>query len=373
MGQADVLVIGGGLVGCAIAYGLARRGTRVLVLDGSDHDFRASKANFGLVWVQGKGKGLPAYQAWTRQSSDGWSDFAAELEALTGIGLCYERTGGLTFCVGTEEYEMRAAEIDGLRHEGNASDYDTRMLDRKESEQVLGGLQLGPQVTGASYCWRDAHVNPLLLLTALQKAIEFLGGQVLVGRKVVSAEKAGSGIAVVTASERYHAPKVVIAAGVASAEVATYFGMNIPVRPQRGQILVTERIAPLLNMPTVPIRQTAEGTILIGSTQEEVGPDIRTTADAAARMAARAVAILPILRTSVVVRQWSGLRIMSPDVAPIYAQAPGFPGVYVATCHSAVTLAAAHTNILAEAIANDSIERNFTSFHPGRFDVSKAA
>src|SRR3546814_8950178 len=98
---------------------------------------------------------------------------------------------------------------------------------------------------------------------------------------------------------------VVIAAGTATPGIARRVALDVPVRPQRGQILVTERLAPILPMPSVPIRQTAEGTVLIGSTQEEVGFDTGTTGEAAARMAARAVDILPVLRDAVVVRQRS--------------------------------------------------------------------
>ena len=64
--NSDVIVIGGGLVGAAIAYGLVRRGVSVLVLDGNDRDHRASNANGGLVWVQSKGMDMPAYQRFTR-------------------------------------------------------------------------------------------------------------------------------------------------------------------------------------------------------------------------------------------------------------------------------------------------------------------
>src|SRR3546814_18682516 len=94
-------------------------------------------------------------------------------------------------------------------------------------------------------------------------------------------------------------------------------------------------------MPSVPIRQTAEGTVLIGSTQEEVGFDTGTTGEAAARMAARAVDILPVLRDAVVVRQWAGLRVMSPDVEPIYVESARHTGAWATTGHSGVTLAAA--------------------------------
>ena len=81
--RADVVVIGAGLVGAAIAYGLASRNVRVLLLDGGDRDLRASTANMGLVWLQGKGMGLPAYQQLTRRSVSLWPQFSAELTEAT--------------------------------------------------------------------------------------------------------------------------------------------------------------------------------------------------------------------------------------------------------------------------------------------------
>ena len=89
----DVIVIGAGMVGAAIAYGLANDHTRVLVLDGGDTDFRAAKANFGLVWVQGKGCGNPAYQRLSHEAAQLWPVFADQLADETGICLDYESKG----------------------------------------------------------------------------------------------------------------------------------------------------------------------------------------------------------------------------------------------------------------------------------------
>src|ERR1700720_1615208 len=103
----DIVVVGAGTVGAAIAYGLARRGKRVLLLDGDDGDFRAARANFGLVWLQGKGLGMPAYQTLTRQSIGFWRGFADELEARSGMAVAYEQNGGLAFCLGADAFEKR--------------------------------------------------------------------------------------------------------------------------------------------------------------------------------------------------------------------------------------------------------------------------
>ena len=86
---ADVVVVGGGLVGSAVAYGLAREGARVTVLDEDDGGFRASRGNFGLVWIQGKGYGLSPYARWSRSSAQRWPLLAQSLadEARVDVAL----------------------------------------------------------------------------------------------------------------------------------------------------------------------------------------------------------------------------------------------------------------------------------------------
>src|SRR6202162_6464437 len=95
----DAIVIGGGLVGSAIAYGLAREGLKPALIDEGDVAFRASRGNFGLVWVQSKGLGAPHYQRWTRLSSDEWPGLAAELGEQTGIAIGHERNRGVHACL----------------------------------------------------------------------------------------------------------------------------------------------------------------------------------------------------------------------------------------------------------------------------------
>src|SRR3982751_2208284 len=101
--QTDVIVIGAGTVGASIAYGLAQKKLRVELLDGDDGDFRAARANFGLVWLQGKGIDMPAYQQLTGSSCKLYPDFNKELGELTKTDIQYENNGGLQFCFGEEE------------------------------------------------------------------------------------------------------------------------------------------------------------------------------------------------------------------------------------------------------------------------------
>ena len=91
------MIIGGGVVGLSVAYGLLKQGQDVVVLDGADDDFRASRGNFGLVWVQGKGAGCVEYSQWSRRSAGLWASFAQELQDLTGFDLKLVQTGGFEY------------------------------------------------------------------------------------------------------------------------------------------------------------------------------------------------------------------------------------------------------------------------------------
>jgi glycine/D-amino acid oxidase-like deaminating enzyme len=158
-----------------------------------------------------------------------------------------------------------------------------------------------------------------------------------------------------------------------SKAIARQVGLDVPIRPQRGQILVTEKVMPILPLPTLDVRQTREGSVMIGATHEEVGLDCSTTAEAAAALSANAVRQFPALAEVSVVRQWAGLRILTPDGFPVYAESESHPGAFVALCHSGVTLAAFHAGLLAESIAAGRLPASLNVFHHRRFDVPQAA
>lgn len=371
--NADIVVIGGGVVGSAIAYGLTGRKVRVLVLDGGDRDFRAAAANVGLVWLQGKGMNMPAYQRWTRESIDLWRGFSAELESTTDIDVQYECHGGLSYCLGEARLEEWRATLLRLQDQLGGAEPEWEILDRSALAKLLPKAQPGPDVAGASFGRRDGHVNPLRLLAALHAGIVRRGGQVRGNSLVRSIRHGHGGFTLECGLGRVSAARIVIAAGLGSKDLAAQVGIDVPIRPQRGQVLVTERFEPFLPLPLHGIRQTREGTLLIGATHEEVGFDSSTTVAATAELSANAIRCIPALSRATLVRQWAGLRILTPDRHPIYAESRTSPGAFVAVCHSGVTLAAAHSGPLAEAIATGRLPASLDAFHPRRFDVSQVA
>ncbi|CAN7505228.1 NAD(P)/FAD-dependent oxidoreductase [Acidovorax sp. LjRoot117] len=370
----DVIVVGAGMVGSALGYGLSQTTLQVLLLDGEDTDLRAAKANFGLVWAHGKGFGDPDYHRLSIEACKQWPAFAQRLEADSGISLAYRQDGGLFFCLSDAELSDRSARMKAWHGQTPELPVSTQILERGELERRFPGVRLGKDVAGASFGEHDGQVNPLRLLAALQTAFQRNGGTLRNHAKVTGVSMLpGGGFEVATASFKAHAPRVVLSAGLGAIELGRTVGLDVPLRPQRGQILVTERVAPLLPIPASGLRQTSEGTVMIGVTTEEVGFDLSTTSEGAVRMTKKALRILPDLAGVRLVRQWSSLRVMTPDGHPVYAKSVSHPGIDVATCHSGVTLASFHAGTYAEAIAAGALPANLSVFHYDRFDVQKTA
>lgn len=369
MDKADVIVIGGGMVGGAIAYGIAQAGAWTLMLDEGDDALRTARGNFGLVWVQTKGRGLQRYQEWSKESSELWPGFAAELLARVGISTGYEKPGGLTLCISDAEVAEAEAIILEMQAQADNGVYDAWMIDRQEIEERAPGVRFGPDVRAASFCPHDGHANPLRLLRALHEGFQSHGGAYRPNASVVDIERSGDGYVVVAKDgRRFAADKVVIACGHGIPNLAAKVGLHCPTRPQRGQVLVTERLQPMLPMPMGSIRQTDEGSIMLGVSHEEVGFDDRNTGDVTGAIAARAARILPDLANVNIVRAWGALRIMPPDGCPIYDESETWPGVFMATNHSGVTLAGIHARHMPRWVLQGETPPGFHEFSAARFE-----
>ena len=368
----DAVVIGGGLVGSAIAFGLRQCAEHVAVLDEGDVAFRASRGNFGLVWVQSKGMGMPAYGHWTMSSKELWPKLAERLQEITGLEVGLEQKGGLHPVLTEQEYESRIEFMNKLLSQPGMVQYDWKMLDRKELQDMVPGI--GPEVMGATWTNVDGVANPLKMLRALHTAFDQQKLDYLPLHPVSEIDKKSEVFELTTPHGIIRAHKVVLASGLSNQKLGEKVGLSIPVRPQRGQIVVLERTDRILHTPFSTLRQMDEGTWLIGDSQEEAGyadgvvglPVLATLADRAART-------IPALRNVRVVRSWSALRVMSKDGFPIYEQSTTYPGAFVATCHSGVTLAAAHALRIAPMVIEGSLPDDMSVFSTRRFHVQEAA
>jgi hydrogen cyanide synthase HcnC len=363
----DFAVVGGGLVGATIAMSLAAEGLRVIVLDEGDLAFRASRGNFALVWIQGKGSALPRYAEWTGQSIALWREFSNELAAETGLDVNYEQRGGFHLALSEAELEHLRA----TRHVGRQSETTPypacEIMSAREIRSYFP--QVGEEVVGGSYCPLDGHVNALRLLRAVHHAMLVRGVDYRPNARVTQIESDGSFELRLADGGAIHADRLLLAAGLGNARLAPMVGLAAPIRSQRGQVLVTEKTPPFLNFPLATVRQTDEGSVLIGDSQEEVGLEGSVATGIASVMASRAVRMFPSLATLKIVRWWDCWRVLSPDGFPIYDHSRNHPGAFLATCHSGVTLAAAHAKLLAAAMLKGELPPSFAAFSSRRFDV----
>ena len=364
----DVAVVGGGLVGAALAYGMARVGQRVVILDEGDAAIRASRGNFALVWVQSKGLGLPEYAGWTVSSSQAWPELARALAEETGLDVALQQPGGFHLCLSEDEVEHRANMLKRFHNQAGVASYQTEIMDRARIARKLPDI--GPEVVGGSYCALDGHCNSLRLFRALHLALKRRGARYLPGHRVDDIHRIGGEFRLMTPKGEVRAAKVVLAAGNANMRLAPMVGLEAPMKPERGQIVVTERVAPFLTHPVVTVRQTDEGTVMIGDSKEEGVDPAGLNMEISTVMASRAVRMFPLLGKLNVVRTWRAIRVMPQDGFPIYDQSETHPGAFLATCHSGVTLAAQDALTLAPMMAKGELDRaRLAPFSARRFHV----
>ncbi|HEX6959414.1 MAG TPA: FAD-dependent oxidoreductase [Ferrovibrio sp.] len=368
----DVIVVGGGIVGSSIAWGLAKLGQKVAVLDEGDDAYRASRGNFALIWVQSKGLGMPAYAAWTVRSARAWPGFAEELRQQTGFDLSLQQNGGFQLALSEPELETRAQRLRRLQDQPDMPRYGCEILPSEKIRAMLPAI--GPQVVGGSYCPLDGHVNSLRLFRALHAGMQEFGTEYRPNHNVDRIECSNGEFRIHSAGRELRSGRLVLAAGLGNRRLAPMVGLDAPVRPQRGQLIVTEKTMPFLPHPIVTIRQADEGGVMIGDSHEEAGFDSDLRTQVLSVMADRAIRMFPVLAGLNVVRSWAALRVMTKDGFPVYEQSETCPGAFIATCHSGITLAASHALILPRWIVQgERPAKDFGAFSARRFHVPSTA
>ena len=366
--MATTIIIGGGIVGLSVAYGLLKAGKEVIVLDGTDDDFRASRGNFGLIWIQGKGgPKAPHYATWSKRSAALWDGFADDLLKETGVDVAYSKMGGIDFFTEETELEKRVETYNSLR-DALDEDYPFDVLEHNELKKRVP--EIGNKVVGGIYSPMDGHVNPLLLLRALSIAVRKANGTIVTGVKVVDINAHDHDFNVVLADgTNVEGDRVVLAAGLGAIELGQKLGFKAPIRPQQGQVLITEKLPFFLRYPSSTIRQVNEGGVQIGASKAEIGLNDSEDIATSAALAQQAIDIFPHLGNVKLVRSWAALRIMSPDGLPIYQHSPIASGASFITCHSGITLSAIHARLLPDWILKGDNELDLSHFSEDRFNV----
>jgi sarcosine oxidase subunit beta len=376
---AEVVVIGAGVIGAAIAFFLARHGARPLVLEGRDAAAGSSGACEGHIFMQSKKPGLHLELA--LESRRLYASLAAEL----GPGIDYEACGGMV-AIETEAELAAMRKVTAAQRE---SGLEVSLLDGPEVREREPCLS--ESVLAAAYSPLDARVNPIHLTLALVRAAEGRGAVFAAGHPVEALEVAGGRIrAVRSAGRRIETPLVVNAAGAAAGELARLAGLAAPITPRRGQILVTAAVPRLLRHCLISAQyiaakfdpglaakggmgfsaeQTGEGNFLIGATREFVGFDRRTTFTGIRSIAGRIVPVIPALARVPVIRSFGGLRPYTPDGLPILGRAAGLEGFVMAAGHEGdgIALAPVTGELIADLIATGRTKFSLEPFRLERF------
>jgi glycine oxidase len=364
MRDLDVIVVGGGVMGCGIALRLRQAGARVTVLERSIPGAEASSAAGGILAPQMESEGPGPFLDLCLKSRALYPDFARELHALTGVDVAYLPSGLLHVAFDEAGARRLEATVGWQKERGLRA-------------ELLGPREvhlLEPQLSGALVAaarFPDDHqVDNRLLTRALMMAAAKVGATFRTGyvRGVVEAQ--GRVVGVDLDGETLRADAVVIAAGSWSGLVQ---GISLDprvVRPARGQMVQLQTRLPLLSHVVFSDKgyliPRADGRIIAGSTLEFAGFEKHVTAEGLQRILALALELCPALASAPVQETWAGLRPYTEDHLPILGAGP-LPGLFLATGHfrNGILLAPITARLLAQAVRGES---PLVDLSPFRFD-----
>ena len=367
MRTADVIVVGGGAIGGAVAWSLAREGARVALLERDGLASRASGAAAGMLIPVGEGRAPGAFLRWGLRSLALFPEVAAALRDATGIDVEYEPSGALYLAASQEEalrLRARAEALPGL---------DLEWLDAAAARDAEPRLAAG--IAGALWSPREAHVRSPLLARAYAAAAEALGARVETGAAVGGLLRRGSRVVGVrTPAGEWQAPQVVLCTGAWAGDCAGWIGGEpLPVEPLRGQIACLEapRPAPgrMLVAESAYLVPKRDGSLVVGATEERVGFDCRVTAGGVAGLLAAARRVVPVLADAGFRSAWAGLRPASPDGLPLVGAHPGVEGLAVAVGHTrnGVLLSPVTGRLVADLLLGKEVPADASAFSPLRF------
>ncbi|MEU3227301.1 FAD-binding oxidoreductase [Streptomyces sp. NPDC006976] len=374
----DVVVVGAGVVGAACAYHATRSGLSVAVVDGGPVAGGTTGAGEGNLLVSDKPPGPELSLALL--SSSLWREWSEELPGSVE----FEQKGGLVVAADEVSLATLTATAAGQSRAG----VRVTAVAPHELPEVEPHLASGP--AGGVLYPQDAQVQPALAAAHLIRAARDAGAVVRLGTPVtaVLTGPAGAVRGVRTGAGDLLAPAVVNATGVRGGEFAALAGVELPVLPRRGFVLVTEPLPPLIRhkvyaaeyvadvssasaaLQTSPVVEgTPSGPVLIGASRERVGFDRTLSVPVISRLAAAAAALFPVLGDTRVLRAYHGFRPYLPDHLPAIGPDHRVPGLFHACGHegAGIGLAPATAVLVTAAIRGEEPPLDPTPFNPGRF------
>ena len=328
---AEVIIIGGGVIGCATAYYLAKEGTSVIVLEGSDHIGNGgSSRNGGGVRQSGRDpRELPLAMYGIRTL---WPHLSEELETDCE----YHQDGNLRLGKTEKHREI----LEGLADRARACGLDVRMIDGDEVRRI--NPHLSHEVTVASWCPTDGHANPLTTTLGFYKMARRLGARFITGEPVTELRTVKGKIRkVITPNNVYEGEQVLVAAGLHSREILGTVGIDVPMDGSLLEALVTEAEPPMFDqmLGTADAdfygHQTKHGSFVFGGSSglepfyKDNGTPV-TSSRTAPCICRGIMKYFPELADAKIVRTWAGWSDRSADGVPVLGAVDEIPGLYAA-------------------------------------------
>jgi glycine/D-amino acid oxidase-like deaminating enzyme len=375
LARSDIAIIGGGVIGCATAYYLAKQGAKVTIIERAAVGSGASSVNSGVISMATKKPGLALDLAMASQRL--YPGLAAEL----GRDVEYLVLGNLIVA----ETETEAGFIEELAKEQQAAGVPVELVSAQRCRELNSLLE--GRILSGMYCPTDAQVDPFKVTQAFARAAENLGAQIVSSTEVYAIESAHGRVSqVMTSRGAVRANWIINAAGAHAAAVGTMAGVTHDVKPRRGQCVILEASEDMpavrvssagqllakhggapagggLHVPLGYTNRPVSGTVMLGSTNEFVGYDTRTTREGVAGICRSAMSLMPQLSRLNAVRAWAGLRPYSSK-GPLLGGGGAVAGYAVATGHGGdgVALAPISGLYMAEYIASDGRNNDLPAF-----------
>ena len=359
----DAIVVGGGVVGCAVSWFLAREGLSVLLLERDQLAVHASGAAAGMLLPLAEAAHQGPLHAWGRRSLAMFPELCTELRERSGVDPEYEASGAL---------HVAESGPSAQRLQAKARLFEAESLEWLGPEALRGAEPLlGPGLCGALWSPGEGHVRSPLLTRAFARAAAELGARIETGSTVTGVRRAGERVTgVETASGSRSAASVVLCMGAWTPGVV---GFALPIEPVRGQILSLD--APRSPLGSIVIGASAylvpkrDGSIVVGASEERVGFDCRVTAAGMGRLLAAAPRLVPALADCGFRSAWAGLRPATPDGLPVIGPAPGSEGLVIAAGHfrNGVLLSPVSGRLVADLLLGKALPEDAAAFRPERF------
>ena len=364
----DIIVIGAGIVGCAAAYELARRGASVQIVDDRPAGMGATQASAGVLapYIEAREEG-PLLEL-TVRSLDLFDKFVARVSAVSGSHITYRRTGTLDVALTDQAMRRFRQSANALARKGVAAEVVDAAGARSEESHLADGILGGLLIPSHGYVIAGE------LTRALATAARRHGAQLIEHGRVHRISEKGGDLIVETERGSLTGNGVVLAAGSWSGLIEiTGVSVRAPVRPVRGQLLHLAWNGTALRRVTWGERcylvPWEDGTLLVGATVEEAGFDERTTAAGVRDLIDAACEIMPHVWTAGFMAARAGLRPATPDDLPIIGASSVIPNLMYATGHyrNGVLLAPLTAQLVADAMLEDQVDPLMAMTSPQRF------